>query len=159
MTKTSKTYMNFGFVLFTMVAALPVQAQSLPSNSSAIPAAALSAMFSGKTYAYQEAHGSKKSMVSWYLATDGSMTGFAESGPSFASGTWTLTDGKLCVSDKWVGSWGESNSNDCQLWAVNGKKLYRAIVGKGDYAAFSPKLQNGDTIAGKISELRKKLNK
>ena len=149
----------FGFLLS------PALAETLPTGAKPLAQADVTALFAGKTYSFKETHDDGKSFtaVSWFLGADGSMLGYAQIGPSFATGTWTASDGKLCVSNTWAGSWGQAQSSDCQLWAADEKspkKLYRAEISKGgDYAAFKPVLANGDAIAGKIDALKKKLGK
>jgi hypothetical protein len=62
------------------------------------------------------------------------MLGYTGNGPSHAAGTWSTSDGKLCVSDQWTGAWGTNHSNECQLWARDSAKprvLYRSEPSKG----------------------------
>jgi len=164
MSSQSRLVAVFSLAIFAVLSA-PALAQTAPGGAKPIASADLTAMFGGKTYTFKETHdgGKKFTSVSWFLGADGSMLGWAESGPSFATGTWNASDGKLCVSNSWAGSWGQTQSNDCQLWAAdekNPKKLYRAEISKGsDYAAFTPSLSNGDIIAGKVDALKKKLGK
>ena len=136
-------------------------AQTPRAKSVAIPAADLTSTFAGKTYAFKEKK--KHTNIRWYLSADGKMTGYADDGPSFASGSWTVTDGKLCVSAHWAGSWGEGDSTDCQAWSrdeQNPKKTYRAELDKGgDFAPLTPQLADGDTISAKIAALKKKTGK
>lgn len=151
-------------IVFLIPLSLAAHAQSLPKGAASLPAAEINAMFAGKTYAFQEkGHGGEKEPIAWYLAEDGKMLGYTGNGPSYAEGTWSASDGKLCVSDQWVGAWGTNHSNDCQEWARDAAKpkiVYRAETSKGGkFARFSPKLTAGDTISPKIVALKAKLKK
>ena len=148
--------------LIMSVATIPALSEKMPKGAEPIPSSDISTMFGGKTYTFKEkAKNGKSVSISWFLGTDSKMLGYTGNGPSYAVGTWTAGDGKLCVSNKWKGSWGESASSDCQLWArdtKNPKKLYRAEIAKGgDYAAYNPNLNAGDSVSKEIDTLKSKL--
>ncbi|TIS49133.1 DUF995 domain-containing protein [Mesorhizobium sp.] len=149
-------------VLIAGLATTPALSETMPKGAAPVTSADISSMFEGKTYTFKEkAQNGKTVNISWFLGADGKMLGYTGNGPSFAVGTWTASDGKLCVSNKWKGSWGESTSGDCQLWArdtKNPKKLYRAEISKGgDYTAYKPSLKAGDSISKEIEALKRKL--
>ena len=139
-------------------------AETMPAGAKSMTADEIKALFAGKTYGFKEVGKDGVTRdVSWYLASDGSMLGYAQNGPSFASGTWNASEGKLCVSTTWTGSWGTGQANDCQSLAEDeksSKKLYRAETSKGkDFVAFRPTLHDGNSITASIDALRKKLGK
>ncbi|WP_431320016.1 DUF995 domain-containing protein [Rhizobium sp. YTU87027] len=153
-------------ISLVLLMALPAvaHAQALPKGATPLSAAEINAMFAGKTYSFQEkGQDGKMKPIAWYLGEGGKMLGYTGNGPSYAEGTWSASDGKLCVSNHWEGSWGTSQSNDCQAWAHDQGKsqtVYRAETSKGGkYAKFSPKLSDGDTISQKIDALKAKLKK
>lgn len=148
--------------LIVSFATIPALSETMPKGAAPVASADISSMFGGKTYTFKEKAANGKTVnISWFLGTDGKMLGYTGNGPSYAVGTWTASDGKLCVSNKWRGSWGESASGDCQLWArdtKNPKKLYRAEISKGgDYIAFKPNLKAGDSVSNDLEALKKKL--
>lgn len=149
-------------ILIVGLATIPALSETMPKGAAPMTSADISSMFGGKTYTFKEKGANGKAVnISWFLSTEGKMLGYTGNGPSYAVGTWTASDGKLCVSNKWKGSWGESTSGDCQLWAgdtKNPKKLYRAEITKGgDYTAYKPNLKLGDSISMEIEALKKKL--
>ncbi|MBX5189338.1 DUF995 domain-containing protein [Rhizobium sp. NZLR3b] len=149
-----------------LILSLPAlgHAQTLPKGTSSLSSSEISTMFSGKTYSFQEkGKNGKMTPIAWYLGEDGKMLGYTGNGPSYAEGTWSASDGKLCVKNRWVGSWGTSDSSDCQEWAHETAKTqatYRAETSKGGkFEKLSPKLASGDTISPKIAALKAKLKK
>ncbi|EJJ26234.1 DUF995 domain-containing protein [Rhizobium sp. CF142] len=96
-------------IALAVLAAVPTVAlaQAAPKGTTPIPAAEIKEMFSGKTYNFSEkGHKGEKEAISWYLGVDGKMLGYTGNGPSHAAGTWSTSDGKLCVSDQWTGGLG-----------------------------------------------------
>lgn len=149
-----------------VLAAFPAVAlgQAVPHKSTPIPAAEIKEMFAGKTYNFTEkGHKGEKEPISWYLAADGKMLGYTGNGPSHAEGTWSASDGKLCVSDQWAGAWGTNHSSECQLLARDAARpnvLYRSEPSKGSkWTKFTPNFSNGDTISKNIEALKVKLSK
>lgn len=151
-------------VLAMIMAHVPAYASGDGENGfGVVRSAKLAKMYSGKTWIWSNGGG--------YFAPDHRFIAWtgAKSSGSYARGTWSVRDGRVCTQANWVSKAGSSPARVCFLHRLNKHIMYQRKVPGGKWYIFrharllksdeAAKFVRGDLASRHVRRIRAALGK